>query len=194
VESKTNWQAVSALAAIASALIAFLTFASHTQGSASPTTPPSASSDPSTSQAPAGNALPSIAVALSSLPDPCDAPVAATISPFRTVAAQPDDTSNQDGKGCHWFENGTYNTFDILYSTVGFQLETGSSPISVPGLPHAVKDRWGSSNGCQIEWQASFGTIFVTASAGAGPHDNDPIDQCVNTESWIMLVLPSLPK
>jgi hypothetical protein len=185
-KTEVNWQAVGALAAVASAVIALLAFASHAQSADSSTAPPTAQS--SAEDVPSSTTVP-----LSSLPDPCLAPTADTIDSFRNDPAQP-DVSDTLGKGCHWstLTDNTDDFFDLIYFPFYSAPDPASSPISLSGLPHATEHPY--VNTCQIAWPTSFGSILVTADAT--PRGNEqvaPADPCVDARNWVASLLPSLP-
>jgi hypothetical protein len=183
VKPEVNWLAVSALATVASALIALLTFASRPQGTA-PT------SAPAISQAPSTNVQsPTTTVALSSLPDPCDAATADTINSFRTGPGQSNNV--MPGKGCYWMatDKDDFSVFGIGYFNDRIPFNAVSSPISLPGVTNATKHNFG--DGCQIGWYPSFGAILVTVTVT--PRPNKPADPCVVARNWVMSVLPNLP-
>jgi len=182
VKSEANWQAIGSLAGVASAIIAFLAYTSHAQGTGSPPAPSTSADNVSPSTTVAQSSPPN---PWSSLPNPCEAPVAETInSSLRSDPTLP--KSNE----CTWVDGEIphHDIFILTYYPTRPGPDPGSSSISLPGRSNATEKPSGHG-GCQIWWNTSFGSITVTASSGR----NEQGDSCVDVRNWVVSLLPSLP-
>ncbi|MGH3389298.1 MAG: DUF3558 family protein [Actinomadura sp.] len=172
-----DWTAIGSLAAVASAVFAFLTYQANHGGDSkgdparTPSTPTSDS--------------------LYGLPHPCEIPSITETSRFDMEAGKP---VNPGGiVGCTWRTHvgdpGKVDILHIIYSSRRHAYDLSVvPPVSVAGVSGAIEAR-SPQGGCDISWNTSFGHISIWQYGR-----DETVDPCAVVEDFANAVGPKLPR
>lgn len=194
VKSETNWTAVGALAAVASAVIALLAYNAHAGGTSLATPPPTRTYYVQPVYEPPARVA-TTSVALSDLPNPCQVPRSSAISQFGMETGRLDDSMSFE-KTCFWtiHPGGWSESVTVLLTldTTRYSAESGSTPVSIAGVSTASEKRDAVLGGCAVEWPTSFGYVRMSA-AGPVQYSSPAEDPCALIGTFAEALAPDVP-